>query len=109
MQGADQIIAPSLGLLPQEISLHVDVAVAEQDEIEPWLGPADIRDGLRGPDAPIIPRAFLQLAAIAIQQLLGIAPMGRAEPFGSGGKFFLLTLLGQEIPLMQRTDRPGND
>ena len=59
MGGDPQIVAAPVGLATEEIGFHVDVAIAEQDEVEPWLRVADILNLLRGFDAPIVPGSFL--------------------------------------------------
>ena len=72
----------------QEIGFHLDIAIAEQDDIDALSAGAEIVEAVGGADRPIGRRAFLQVAPIALEDFGRIAPM-LGRKFGADRGQFL--------------------
>ncbi len=93
----------------QEIRLHLDIAIAEQQDIDAFPGAAQILDSIASSRRPTGCDAFLHLPPVAFQHFGGIAPV-RCGKSGAGGRqFFFRRFLGEDLALGQPGDRSGDD
>src|ERR1035438_8155871 len=90
-----QVEAAAIGLATEKIRFHMDVAIAEQDEVESRLGDADILNRMRCLDGPIALCPLLQFSPMAIQKRFGIAAVGRSEFLGDSRQLLLTASLSQ--------------
>ena len=106
-RGDPQIDAPRGRLPPQEIGLHVHIAVAEQDHVEAPAAFAHIRLRQRRAGGPIGLAALLGLAPQPLQHLGGVAAVIGAQFLRNRGEFRLRRLVGEDAALDQGGESAG--
>ena len=104
-RGDAQIDAAPRRFAPQEVALHLKIAIAEQEHVEARASAAEIAQSRRGGDAPIGVRALLALAAMAIEEVARIAAMHLAQGEGGVRQLLLRRAVGQDAALHEVGDR----
>ena len=104
-RGDAQIDAAPRRFAPQEVALHLKIAIAEEEDIDARASAAEIAQPRRGGDAPIGVRALLALAAMAIEEVARIAAMHLAQGEGGVRQLLLRRALGQNAALREIGDR----
>ncbi len=95
-------------LAAQEVGLHLQLAVAEQQELDLVAHrPAEILDPARLRHRPIGIGAFLGAQAQPVQGLAGVAPVQRLERLGHLGGLGLGGLVGEHPALHQGRQTSG--
>ena len=92
-----QIDAAARRFLAQEIGLHLDIAIAEQQRINAPARTAKILQAVRRADRPVGRTALLQLAPVAIEHFRGVAPMLGGEFLSRRSQLFFRRHLGQDL------------
>ena len=90
-----QVDAARQGLGLQELRLHLDVAVAHQDQIQPPPLAAELGHPARAPHRPVVLAALARLQPKPLQHRLRIA----AETGRQGLELRLRRLLGEDVAL----------
>ena len=85
----------------QEVGLHLDVAIAQQNDIEGLAAGAEIVQAVGSADRPIGRRAFFHRAPVALQHLGRIPPMPGRKFGADRGQLFLGGLFSQDLPGQQ--------
>ncbi len=100
--------APGRALAAQEIGLHLELAVAEQQHLQPVAhGPAEVLDPARLGHRPAGIGTLLGLAAQPIDRLAGIAAVQGLQLGGHLGGLVLGAGAGQDAALHQRRQGAG--
>src|ERR1700756_2091400 len=69
-------VDPAACRLPaQEICFHLDIAVAEQQDVAPLAGGVEIIKAISGADRPIGLRSLLQVTPVPFKHFGGVAAM----------------------------------
>ncbi len=103
-RGDAQIDAAGGGRAAQEIGLGLQLAIAEQQDVEPLARDGEIGNAVRRRHRPIGSRPLLQLPAMRFEKLPRIAPVGLAKLRGERGLFGLRVLVDEDRALVQRGD-----
>ncbi len=91
-----QVEAAAAGLLAQEVGLHMHIAIAEQDEVEPWSLPIEIPQALGRARRPVGIGAPLGFTAKALDQSRRVAAVAGRQDGGDVGQFGFGILLRQD-------------
>ena len=106
-RGDTQVDPAPCGLALQEVGLHVDVAVAEQDGVDTSFRGREVGHRGRRPGGPVVEPALLGFAAVALQQFERIAAVAGAHQLAETRRLVLRALLGERAPLQERADAVG--
>ena len=103
-----QVDAATRRFPAQEIGLHLNIAIAEQQGIDAPAGRAEILKAVRRADRPVGLTALLQLAPVILQQFRGITPVPGAEFLSRCSQLFFRRHLGQDLARLELHDGAFN-